>query len=60
MISFVLFGLAYSEIYFGDPPALKIFQVAGRADIPLAVGNHLTVNEPYSMAGWRMGFAVRS
>jgi alanine-synthesizing transaminase len=51
----ILSDLAYSEIYFGDPPP-SIFQVPGARDI-LAVET-ISLSKTYSMAGWRMGFAV--
>jgi alanine-synthesizing transaminase len=51
----VLSDLAYSEIYFGEPP-LSIFEVPGAHDI-LAVET-ISLSKTYSMAGWRMGFVV--
>ncbi|GLQ19119.1 LL-diaminopimelate aminotransferase [Algimonas porphyrae] len=51
----ILSDLAYSEIYFGDPPR-SIFEVPGAWDI-LAVET-ISLSKTYSMAGWRMGFAV--
>ncbi|MGB6231392.1 MAG: LL-diaminopimelate aminotransferase [Litorimonas sp.] len=51
----VLSDLAYSEIYFTDPPR-SIFEVEGAKDI-LAVET-ISLSKTYSMAGWRMGFAV--
>lgn len=51
----ILSDLAYSEIYFGDPPP-SIFEVEGARDI-LAVET-ISLSKTYSMAGWRMGFAV--
>ena len=51
----VLSDLAYSEIYFGDPPP-SIFQAKGVDDI-MAIET-ISLSKTYSMAGWRMGFAV--
>lgn len=51
----ILSDLAYSEIYFGEPPR-SIFEVTGSKDI-LAVET-ISLSKTYSMAGWRMGFAV--
>ncbi len=53
----ILSDLAYSEIYFGDPPP-SIFQAKGVEDI-LAIET-ISMSKTYSMAGWRMGFAVGS
>ena len=52
----VLSDLAYSEIYFGDPPP-SIFQVEGAKDVAVET---ISLSKTYSMAGWRMGFAVGS
>ena len=51
----ILSDLAYSEIYFADPPH-SIFEVDGAHDI-LAIET-MSLSKTYSMAGWRMGFAV--
>lgn len=53
----ILSDLAYSEIYFSDPPH-SIFEVEGAKDI-MAVET-ISLSKTYSMAGWRMGFAVGS
>lgn len=50
----VLSDLAYSEIYFTDPPP-SIFQVEGAKDVAVET---ISLSKTYSMAGWRMGFAV--
>jgi len=50
----VLSDLAYSEIYFGEEPP-SIFQVPGAKDIAVET---ISLSKTYSMAGWRMGFAV--
>lgn len=52
----VLSDLAYSEIYFGDPPP-SIFQVKGAKEVAIET---TSLSKTYSMAGWRMGFAVGS
>jgi alanine-synthesizing transaminase len=52
----VLSDLAYSEIYFGDPPP-SIFQIEGAKDVAIET---TSLSKTYSMAGWRMGFAVGS
>ena len=53
--SIILSDLAYSEIYFSDPPP-SIFQVEGSKDCMIIETTSLS--KTYSMAGWRMGFAV--
>jgi len=52
----VLSDLAYSEIYFSSPPP-SIFQVDGAKDVAIET---ISLSKTYSMAGWRMGFAVGS
>ncbi|WP_454886235.1 LL-diaminopimelate aminotransferase [Sphingomonas oryzagri] len=51
----VLSDLAYSEIYFGDTPTPSILQVPGAKDVAI---EFTSMSKTYSMAGWRMGFAV--
>jgi alanine-synthesizing transaminase len=51
---YVLSDLAYCEIYFDSPPP-SILQVKGAKDIAV---EFTTVSKTYSMAGWRIGFAV--
>ena len=46
--------LAYSEIYFGDPPP-SIFQAEGAKDVAVEVNS---LSKTFSMAGWRVGMAV--
>lgn len=53
----ILSDLAYSEIYFGEKPP-SIFQVDGAED--LMIIETISLSKTYSMAGWRMGFAVGS
>jgi len=51
----VISDLAYAEIYFGDEPTPSILQVAGAKDVAI---EFTSMSKTYSMAGWRMGFAV--
>ena len=50
----VLSDLAYTEIYYGDPPP-SILQVEGARDIAVEV---TSMSKTYAMAGWRVGFAA--
>jgi alanine-synthesizing transaminase len=52
---FVLSDLAYAEIYFDDNPPPSILQVEGARDIAV---EFTSLSKTYSMAGWRIGFAV--
>ena len=52
----LLSDLAYSEIYFTMPPP-SIFEVEGAKDVAVET---ISLSKTYSMAGWRMGFAVGS
>jgi alanine-synthesizing transaminase len=51
----IISDLAYSEIYFGDVPTPSILQVAGAKDVAV---EFTSMSKTYSMAGWRIGFAV--
>ena len=51
----VLSDLAYSELYFDGQPTVSILQVAGAKDIAV---EFTSLSKTYSMAGWRIGFAV--
>jgi alanine-synthesizing transaminase len=51
----VLSDLAYAEIYFGDTPTPSILQVPGAMDVAV---EFTSMSKTYSMAGWRIGFAV--
>jgi alanine-synthesizing transaminase len=51
----VISDLAYAEIYFGDAPTPSILQVAGAKDVAV---EFTSMSKTYSMAGWRIGFAV--
>jgi alanine-synthesizing transaminase len=51
----VLSDLAYSEVYFdGDPPP-SVLQVPGAVDVTV---EFTSMSKTFSMAGWRIGFAV--
>ncbi|WP_454814069.1 LL-diaminopimelate aminotransferase [Labrys neptuniae] len=52
---FVLSDLAYSEIYFGSEPTPSVLQIPGAIDVAV---EFTTLSKTFSMAGWRMGFAV--
>jgi alanine-synthesizing transaminase len=51
----VISDLAYAEIYFGETPTPSILQVPGAKDVAV---EFTSMSKTYSMAGWRMGFAV--
>ena len=51
----VISDLAYAEIYFGDKPTPSILQVEGAKDVAV---EFTSMSKTYSMAGWRIGFAV--
>lgn len=51
----VISDLAYAEIYFGDTPTPSLLQVPGAKDVAV---EFTSMSKTYSMAGWRMGFAV--
>jgi alanine-synthesizing transaminase len=51
----VISDLAYAEIYFGDTPTPSILQVAGAREVAI---EFTSMSKTYSMAGWRIGFAV--
>jgi alanine-synthesizing transaminase len=52
---YVLSDLAYAEIYFDGNPPPSILQVEGARDIAV---EFTSLSKTYSMAGWRIGFAV--
>jgi alanine-synthesizing transaminase len=52
---FVLSDMAYSEIYFDGQPPPSALQVEGAADVCVEVN---TLSKTYSMAGFRVGFAL--
>ena len=51
----VLSDLAYSEIYFDGVPPPSILQVPGAMDVAV---EFTSMSKTFSMAGWRIGFAV--
>ncbi len=51
----VLSDLAYSELYFDGKPTRSILEVPGAKDIAV---EFTSMSKTYSMAGWRVGFAV--
>src|SRR3974377_637166 len=51
----VLSDLAYAEVYFDNEPPPSLLQVPGAIDIAV---EFTSMSKTYSMAGWRMGFAV--
>ena len=51
----LLSDLAYSELYYDGQPTPSIMQVEGAKDVAV---EFTSMSKTYSMAGWRMGFAV--
>ena len=51
----VLSDLAYSELYYDGNPTPSILQVPGAKDIAV---EFTSMSKTFSMAGWRVGFAV--
>jgi len=51
----LLSDLAYSELYYDGMPTPSILQVPGAKDVAV---EFTSMSKTYSMAGWRMGFAV--
>jgi alanine-synthesizing transaminase len=52
---FILSDLAYAEVYFDNNPPPSVLQVPGAMDMTV---EFTSMSKTYSMAGWRMGFAV--
>jgi alanine-synthesizing transaminase len=52
---YILSDLAYCELYYDGKPPPSILQVKGAKDI---AAEFTTISKTYSMAGWRIGFAV--
>src|SRR3954467_233220 len=53
---FILSDLAYSEVYFDDAnPPPSVLQVPGAVDVTV---EFTSMSKTFSMAGWRIGFAV--
>src|SRR6201987_3928550 len=54
--NFILSELAYAEVYFDDAnPPPSVLQVPGALDVTV---EFTSMSKTFSMAGWRMGFAV--
>ncbi|OYX67256.1 MAG: aminotransferase [Sphingomonadales bacterium 32-64-17] len=51
----ILSDLAYSELYFDGKPTPSILQVPGAKDVAV---EFTSMSKTFSMAGWRLGFAV--
>jgi len=51
----VLSDLAYSELYYDGKPTRSILEVPGAKEVAV---EFTSMSKTYSMAGWRMGFAV--
>jgi alanine-synthesizing transaminase len=51
----VLSDLAYAEVYFEGNPPPSILQVPGALDVAV---EFTSMSKTFSMAGWRIGFAV--
>jgi alanine-synthesizing transaminase len=51
----VLSDLAYAEVYFEENPPPSILQVPGAIDVAV---EFTSMSKTFSMAGWRIGFAV--
>ena len=52
---FILSDLAYAEVYFDGNPPPSVLQVQGANDVAVEFSS---MSKTYSMAGWRIGFAV--
>ncbi|MGX7896555.1 LL-diaminopimelate aminotransferase [Tsuneonella sp. HG222] len=51
----IVSDLAYSELYFDGKPTASILQVPGAKDVAV---EFTSMSKTFSMAGWRIGFAV--
>ncbi len=51
----LLSDLAYAEVYFDDNPPPSVLQVPGAIDVTV---EFTSMSKTFSMAGWRIGFAV--
>ncbi len=51
----LLSDLAYAEVYFDGEPPPSLLQVPGAIDVAV---EFTSMSKTFSMAGWRMGFAV--
>ena len=52
---FILSDLAYAEVYFDGNPPPSVLQAPGANDVAV---EFTSMSKTYSMAGWRIGFAV--
>ena len=52
---FVLSDLAYAEVYFDDNPPPSVLQAPGAFDVAV---EFTSMSKTFSMAGWRIGYAV--
>ena len=53
---YILSDLAYAEVYFDDKdPPPSVLQIPGALDVTV---EFTSMSKTFSMAGWRMGFAV--
>ena len=52
---FILSDVAYAEVYFDDNPPPSVLQVPGAMDVTV---EFTSMSKTFSMAGWRIGFAV--
>ncbi|MGJ0397534.1 MAG: LL-diaminopimelate aminotransferase [Methylocystis sp.] len=52
---FVLSDLAYAEVFFDDHPPPSVLQAPGAMDVTV---EFTSMSKTFSMAGWRIGFAV--
>jgi alanine-synthesizing transaminase len=51
----IISDLAYSELYYNGKPTVSILQVPGAKDVAV---EFTSLSKTFSMAGWRIGFAV--
>ena len=51
----IISDLAYSELYFDGQPTRSILEVPGAKDVAI---EFTSMSKTFSMAGWRVGFAV--
>lgn len=51
----IISDLAYSELYYDCNPTVSILQVKGAKDVAI---EFTSLSKTFSMAGWRIGFAV--
>ena len=51
----IISDLAYSELYYDGNPTVSVLQVPGAKDLAV---EFTSLSKTFSMAGWRIGFAV--